>query len=212
MFEETGQDAASADLLPVLMGMRRLIIPAPPLLEAAFGYRGDLRFVAFFYSPRNAAVAHSDGGDDLLISNPDDWISFVTHPAMCSELDVCPSLCGRPGKRMLPPKEFQQLPDAAKAHYCRQFHALVLDRLKRRLYVSEWEALKMFQACAEPDEEVHVALPDQTLVSPGPGSQPGAHFPGRTNTGRNIQSPSDAGRLPAVRFRNWRSAGALIPD
>jgi hypothetical protein len=58
--------------LPLLMGMRQLSIACPPMLEAAFGYRGDMRYMAFHYSPRTASVVHSDGGDDFPVPNPAD--------------------------------------------------------------------------------------------------------------------------------------------
>ncbi len=87
--EERDKDPATGNL-PLQMGMPPFLIAAPPTLEAAFGYRDGLRFVAFFYSPRSAAVAHSDGGDDMPVSNPNDWVSSVAHPAICSELHAYP--------------------------------------------------------------------------------------------------------------------------
>jgi hypothetical protein len=34
-------------------------------MEQAFGYRGNLRFVEFSYSPRTHEFGYSDGGDHL---------------------------------------------------------------------------------------------------------------------------------------------------
>ncbi len=155
--------------LPRHCGLIPIRIPVPPLFEAAFGYRGGLRFVAFHYSPPKGYVVHSDGGDDLPVPNPNDWITFVHHPVMRTELEDYFTLFGRVGTRKVrTPEEFQELSNEQREVYCRSFHALVLDRQERQLYVTTWENLKiLFQPCAEPEEEAHIQLPDGTLVSTG---------------------------------------------
>ena len=152
-----------------MVGMRELYLPAPPTLEAALSYRGALRFVAFHYSPRLAVPVHSDGGDDLPIPNASDWLNFVSHPAVCPELDQCSTLFGRLGKgRMLTHEQFEELDDTERGVYCKRFHALVLDREERKLYLAGWEALKMFQPYSEPDDtEAHFEMFDGKMVSRG---------------------------------------------
>ena len=168
VLKKQGRQIASSQL-PIVHGMRRLSISCPPMLEEAFGYRGKLRFVAFHYSPPSGRVVHSDGGDDLPIPNPNDWITFVNHPAICAEVHYCTTMFGRVGiNRMLTAEEFTQLPLQQRSHYCERFHALVVDRVDRHLYVATWKQLKLFQPCAEPDgEEVHVMTPGGKLLSPG---------------------------------------------
>jgi tetratricopeptide (TPR) repeat protein len=166
--EKHGRRVTERDL-PALCGMRLLSIPCPPMLERAFGYRGNMRYVAFHYSPRSAHIGHSDGGDHLPVPNPNDWITFVNHPAMCPELHDYSTLLGRVGiNRMLTAEEFEVLPEEQRKHYCERFYALVVDRVDRRLYVATWRQLKTFQPSAEPDgKEVHIELPNEMLVSPG---------------------------------------------
>jgi hypothetical protein len=53
-----------SEISPTMIGAQQLSLPAPPMMEEAFGYRGALRFVAFGYSPRTHRFAHCDGGDD----------------------------------------------------------------------------------------------------------------------------------------------------
>jgi tetratricopeptide (TPR) repeat protein len=168
LLKSKGQKIREADL-PLMMGMRQLSVPCPPMLEAAFGYHGDLRYVAFHYSPRTTLLVHSDGGDDLPIPNPDDWITFVSHPALCGTLSSYSTLFRRVGmNRMWRPEEFEELPEVQQTHYCARFHAVVIDRIDRRMFVANWQQLKMFQPCSEPDgAEVHIQLPDGRLVSPG---------------------------------------------
>jgi tetratricopeptide (TPR) repeat protein len=168
LVKSRGQQLREADL-PLIMGMRPVCVPCPPMLEAAFGYRGDMRYMAFHYSPKTTRLVHCDGGDDLPIPNPEDWITFVNHPAVCGTLSGYSTLFRRVGiNRMLTPEEFEELPRVQQTHYCARFHAIVVDRINRRMFVANWQQLKMFQPCAEPDgAEVHIELPDGRLVSPG---------------------------------------------
>ena len=153
----------------LMVGMRQLYLPAPPMLESALSYRGTLRFVAFHYSPREAVPVHSDGGDDLPIPNASDWLNFVTHPAICPEIDQCSTLFGRLGNgRILTHAQFEELGDTERGVYCKRFHALVLDREERKLYLAGWEALKMFQPYSQPDDtEANFAIIDGKIVSRG---------------------------------------------
>ena len=123
--------------------------------------------MAFHYSPRLAVPVHSDGGDDLPIPNAPDWLNFVSHPALCPEIDQCSTLFGPLSKgRILTHEEFEELDDTKRGLYCKRFHALVLDREERKLYLAGWEALKMFQPYSEPDDtEAHFEMFDGKMVS-----------------------------------------------
>ena len=64
--------------------------PVPPQLEAALGYQGDARFVAFYWSPAGDEVMYDDGwtsGDGDWWS----WLAYVDHPAVAPYLWLpCP--------------------------------------------------------------------------------------------------------------------------
>src|SRR5271157_2960316 len=72
-------------LSPALVGAKQLALPVSPVFEAAFGYRGDLRFVQFGYTAASLQFGYSDGGDDL----PSDehlWSWFLNHPVVSPHL------------------------------------------------------------------------------------------------------------------------------
>ena len=68
-----------ATVLPTIVGAEPLYFKVPPIMEQAFGYRGNLRFVEFSYSPRTHQFGYSDGGDHVP-SDAQLWTEFVNHP------------------------------------------------------------------------------------------------------------------------------------
>ena len=145
------------------LGLKPLGIEAPPMFESGFGYQGLLRFVAFQHSPATAKPVHSDGGDELPIPNADDWISFVSHPAVCRDLEQYSTLRGQiSGRKLLTRQQFQELEHPERLGYCGRFHALVLDREERQLYIANWQSLKMFQ----PYSELSMSISSADLASP----------------------------------------------
>ena len=85
-----------ATVLPTFVGAEPLDFKVPPIMEQAFGYRGNLRFVEFSYSPRTHQFGYSDGGDHVP-SDAQLWTEFVNHPLVCAEIgeDDCPTLYGK---------------------------------------------------------------------------------------------------------------------
>jgi hypothetical protein len=66
-----GWQLSRGALSPTLVGAQPLSSPVSPVFEAAFGYRGDLRFLQFGYTVASPQFGCSDGGDDLPSDEPD---------------------------------------------------------------------------------------------------------------------------------------------
>src|SRR5208283_3684770 len=68
----------------------------PDSFEAAFGYRGNLRFVQFGYVAGSLQFGYSDGGDDLP-SDASLWSWFLHHPVIAPHLPETryPTLYGK---------------------------------------------------------------------------------------------------------------------
>ncbi len=157
----------SRDLLsPTLVGAQPLFIPISPIFEAAFGYRGDLRFLQFGYTVASRQFGYSDGGDDLP-SNQRLWSWFLNHPVISSYLpeNRYPTLYGKfPPETGRPPLEEivgrgADLPTS---------HCLLLDRRDRRAYISQRDQTMMLFALAEPAEgDDNNVFVDGLLMSPG---------------------------------------------
>jgi len=157
---------------PVLLGARPLEFAMPPMMEEAFGYRGDLRYVEFSYSPKTLKFGYSDGGDHL----PSDaklWEWFLHHPLVRPEVDAerYPTLYGRfAPENFLSSEEFiAGLADGDdKANHYPACHSLLLDRQQRQPYLCRRDQLLLFFPLVEPEEEDHhTVFVDGLLMSPG---------------------------------------------
>ncbi len=65
--------------------MHNLLVPVPPMLEAAVGYSGTARFVAFYWMPAGDEAMYDDGR----ISADGHWdayLAFVQHSSVWPEL------------------------------------------------------------------------------------------------------------------------------
>ena len=107
--QKAGSQIPQGGLSPALVGAKPVALPVSPVFEAAFGYRGNLRFVQFGYTAASLQFGYSDGGDDL----PSDetlWSWFLRHPVVsptclkpnippCTESSR-PELEGLPLKRL----------------------------------------------------------------------------------------------------------------
>ena len=74
-----------ATVLPTFVGAEPLDFRVPLIMEQAFGYRGNLRFVEFSYSPRTHQFGYSDGGDHVP-SDAQLWTEFVNYPLVWGEI------------------------------------------------------------------------------------------------------------------------------
>ena len=164
--QKLGWQVPEGDISPTLVGAIPLPFPVPDSLEAAFGYKGSLRFVQFGYTAGSPQFGYSDGGDDL----PSDgslWFWFLHHPAVAPYLPESryPTLYGTfPSGTERPPLE-QIMRGGAELPTC---HSLLLDRRDRRAYVSERDQAMFLFALMEPDDgDAHNLFVDGMLMSPG---------------------------------------------
>lgn len=151
---------------PTLVGAVPLPLPVPESFEAAFGYRGSLRFVQFGYAAYSSQFGYSDGGDDLP-SDPHLWSWFLYHPAITPYLPESryptlygrfPSGCDRPPLEEIMRRE-ADLPSS---------HCLLLDRRDRRVYISDRDQAMILFALTEPEVgDAHNVFVDGMLMSQG---------------------------------------------
>jgi hypothetical protein len=83
------------------------------MLEAALGYQGQSRWVAFWWEPAGDELAWDDGSSSTVGANWYAWLIFVQHPSV--EPHLAPYELGSSDTQAL--------------------HALLLDREARALYV-----------------------------------------------------------------------------
>jgi hypothetical protein len=151
---------------PTVVGAMPLPFPVPDSFEAAFGYRGNLRFVQFGYTVGSRRFGYSDGGDDLP-SDPSLWSWFLHHPAVAPHLPESryPTLYGKFLYGSERPSLEQIMRRGSDLPNC---HCLLLDTRARRVYVSEWDQAMMLFAVMEPEKgDAHSVFVDGMLMSPG---------------------------------------------
>jgi hypothetical protein len=141
------------------------------MMEEAFGYRGDLRYVEFSYSPKTLEFGYSDGGDHLP-SDANLWSWFLHHPLVSSEIDQSryPTLYGRFTSQNYPTlKQFiARVTRTEKEKQSEACHCLLLDREQRQPYLCTREQLAIFLALVEPeDADHHTLFFNGLLLSPG---------------------------------------------
>ena len=83
--KELGWQVPMDGISPAVVGAVPLPFPVPDCFEAAFGYRGNLRYVHFGYTAGSCKFGYSDGGDDLP-SDASLWSWFFRHPAVTPHL------------------------------------------------------------------------------------------------------------------------------
>jgi len=150
-----------ATVLPTFVGAEPLDFKVPLIIEQAFGYRGDLRFVEFSYSPRTHRFGHSDGGDHVP-SDAQLWTEFVNHPLIWAEIggDDCPTLYGKFQRR--------------GGRFCREvdrlnqeWHCLLVDRQERQPYLCTMKQVVLFFPLTEPENgDYHTIFRNGMLLSP----------------------------------------------
>lgn len=148
-----GREIPVASISPsTIKDIKTLSIPVPPILEEALGYRGNLRFVEFGYSPKTRRFGYCDGGDHI----PTDhhlWIRFLRHPLIGRHLPKSryPTLYG------VFPRNYQRaieefFADGSQGRFPTP-HRLLLDRKERRVYLCRIEHTLLFFALKEPENE-----------------------------------------------------------
>lgn len=150
-----------ATVKPTFVGAKPLDFKVPPIMEQAFGYRGNLRFVEFSYSPRTHQFGYSDGGDHV----PSDgqlWTEFMNHPLVWAEIgeDVCPTLYGKFQRRG---GRFCRGADRLN----REWHCLLVDRQDRQPYLCTMKQVVFFFPLTEPEKgDDHTVFRNGMLLSP----------------------------------------------
>jgi hypothetical protein len=147
--------------LPTFVGAEPLDFKVPLIMEQAFGYRGNLRFVEFSYSPRTHQFGYSDGGAHVP-SDAQLWTDFVNHPLVWAEIgeDDCPRLYGKFERR--------------GGRFCRElggrnqeWHCLLIDRQERQPYLCSMEQVVLFFPLTEPENgDDHTIFRNGMLLSP----------------------------------------------
>src|ERR1700733_2820468 len=165
--QKLGWQVPEHRISPTLVEAIPLPFPVPDSFEAAFGYRGNLRFVQFGYVACSRQFGFSDGGDDLP-SDASLWSWFLHHPVVSRLLPETqyPTLYGKfaPGTER-PAALGDILRRGANLPTC---HCLLLDRRDRRAYVSQRDRTMMLFALMEPEEgDDHNVFVDGLLMSPG---------------------------------------------
>lgn len=167
--EKYGREIPTASISPsTIKGVKPLSIPVPPMLEEALGYRGDLRFVEFGYSPRTRRFGYCDGGDHI----PTDhhlWTRFLRHSLIAPHLPKgrYPTLYGAF------PRNYQRaieepFANGAKGRFATPPHRLLLDRKERHIYLCRTDHTLLFFALKEPENEDRRRIfVDGLLMSPG---------------------------------------------
>lgn len=164
--QKLGWQIPEDNISPTLVGAIQLPFPLPDSFEAAFGYKGNLRFVQFGYAVGSPQFGCSDGGDDL----PSDgtlWSWFLHHPAVAPYLPETryPTLYGKFPARSQRPSLEQIMRGGVELPTC---HCLLLDRRDRRAYVCERDQAMILFALMEPhDGDAHNVFVDGMLMSPG---------------------------------------------
>ena len=164
--QKVGSQVPQGGLSPALVGAKPLALPVSPVFEAAFGYRGNLRFLEFGYNAASQKFSFSDGGDDLP-SDESLWSWFLHHPVVFPLLPEpqYPTLYGK----FAPGTDRPALGDILRrgANFP-TFHCLLLDRRDRRAYISQRDQTMMLFALVEPEEgDDHNVFADGLLMSPG---------------------------------------------
>lgn len=151
-----------------IKGVTSLSIPVAPMLEEALGYRGDLRFVEFGYSPKTRRFGYCDGGDHIP-SYQDLWTRFLRHPLIARHLPKSqyPTLYGAfPRSHWRAIEEF--FANGSQWQFPTPPNCLLLDRKERRLYVCRTYQALLFFALKEPENEDRRRIfVDGLLMSPG---------------------------------------------
>lgn len=118
----------------------RLLLPAPPMLEAALGYEGGAAFVAFHRRDSDSGLSCMDSsGSVCVIPDPSGWIAFAGHER------VAPYLA---------PFDFGDQGRGAQ-------HWLLLAREERALYAGPVAAIRGALGSGDPNNALPLSFEEQ---------------------------------------------------
>lgn len=111
--------------------MKRLVLPAPPEFAETLGYRGEARYVAFWWTPSGDELCFYDGSMFAAGASWHAWLTFIRHPLVRACLDVAAEEDG------VGRYEFGSSDSEA-------VHALLLDRWQQTLDVGPVSEAELF--------------------------------------------------------------------
>jgi len=95
----------------------RISVPVPPEIDVAFGYHGNARYLGLYWDLIEDALVWTDGHTTNVGGNFSAWFTFTRHPKVASAINEF---------------EFGETRTPAR-------HILLVDRVKRALWVGEFE-------------------------------------------------------------------------
>jgi hypothetical protein len=125
---------------PFQLDITPLDAPVPPMLEAAIGYAGAARLVAFHWQPAGDEACYDDGQTSLCGAHWPAYLAYTQHPAVWPHLALY---------------DFGSSEEPAR-------HWLLLDRATRQLYAAPWDvagAALRLQARPAGEEQTPRELP-----------------------------------------------------
>lgn len=138
-----------------MSGLERTSIRVPPrLLERAFGYMGDRRYVSFHWSPRHEKLFLCDGLLRGQLSSSTVWPRFLAHPLIVPHLQHISADYKRAeafefSARLVPTTEtplFHTTDDVSRMDADVVTSCLVLDRRGGEVYVGSWSGALNFHS------------------------------------------------------------------
>jgi len=185
---------------PEDFGIRPLPIPVPPLLETAFGYPGDRRYVAFHECRISTPgffvedAVHQSSGVEA------GWSLFSRHAAVSRALEAI----GVDLKRsipVIPADEWIAMGEHAQDQVLSRTNSLLLDRNERRFYVGLYPNVMLFLATGLASEAREFGsedmmmsdedVPNATFANSNPEPKPSA------------DRPADVSRAVLEDLRSW---------
>ncbi len=149
-------DAAAYEPSPLDMsGLERTSIRVPPqLIEEAFAYKGDRRYVSFHWSPKHNGLFGCDGLLRVQLSDSTAWRRFLVHPLIAPHLQhfTADYKGGEPfdfSARAVPPTQtplFSTEDEARRMDADVVTTCLLLDRREAELYAGPWSAALNFHS------------------------------------------------------------------
>jgi hypothetical protein len=124
-------------------GMTPLFLPVPPMFEKSLGYKGESRFVAFYWEYFDEVCFHDASLNSGTLDSAA-WLLFTQHPFVRLHLHSF---------------DFGSTDFPAR-------HWLLLDRESRRFYVGERETIESFlDAEAYPDAKTAARQGPETTIT-----------------------------------------------
>src|SRR5215472_3583319 len=157
-------------LRPEDFNLLRLPIPVPPMMEAALGYPGDERYVAFHECRVTKPGFFIEDSTYKWPGVEAGWSLFCRHPAVARILEAL-RLDLRRSTPIMTWDEWIAMSDSGREEFWKKTRYLVLDRQERKLYVGTHPNVTLFLSTVplpgapERDDEDEDEVPDEEFVA-----------------------------------------------